>query len=95
MKHLDGRLLVLQSNPGEVIAPKAGGGIAIRAVKGEGMPTKSNPFVKGNLFLMLSIAFPESQSSQLFLGRSEGEMALTKAVESLLDGEGGKKLALL
>merc|ERR1712232_472857 len=27
---------------------------------GEGMPTLRNPFVYGNLFLMLSIEFPES-----------------------------------
>jgi len=29
-----------------------------KAVKGEGMPTHKNPFVCGNLFLLLNIAFP-------------------------------------
>merc|ERR1719188_507367 len=32
----------------------------MKAVKGEGMPTYKNPFVSGNLFLILTIEFPES-----------------------------------
>jgi hypothetical protein len=32
----------------------------IKAVPGEGMPTLRNPFVFGNLFLVLSIEFPDS-----------------------------------
>mmetsp|Transcript_3464 Transcript_3464/g.8580 ORF Transcript_3464/g.8580 Transcript_3464/m.8580 type:complete len:254 (+) Transcript_3464:979-1740(+) len=32
----------------------------MKAVQGEGMPTLRNPFVHGNLFLMLTIDFPES-----------------------------------
>merc|ERR1712079_634501 len=31
----------------------------MKAVKGEGMPTYKNPFVHGNLFLILAIEFPE------------------------------------
>eukprot|EP00448_Togula_jolla_P031282 CAMPEP_0170621286 /NCGR_PEP_ID=MMETSP0224-20130122/28521_1 /TAXON_ID=285029 /ORGANISM="Togula jolla, Strain CCCM 725" /LENGTH=511 /DNA_ID=CAMNT_0010947537 /DNA_START=59 /DNA_END=1594 /DNA_ORIENTATION=- len=31
----------------------------IKAVQGEGMPTFKNPFVHGNLFLLLTIEFPE------------------------------------
>merc|ERR1711869_103599 len=31
----------------------------IKAVKGEGMPTHKNPFVCGNLFLILNIVFPK------------------------------------
>jgi len=31
----------------------------MKAVKGEGMPTYKNPFVHGNLFLILTIVFPE------------------------------------
>merc|ERR1719323_1232750 len=31
----------------------------MKAVKGEGMPTLKNPFVHGNLFLNLTIEFPE------------------------------------
>merc|ERR1719346_720621 len=31
----------------------------MKAVKGEGMPTYKNPFVHGNLFLILTIQFPD------------------------------------
>merc|ERR1719437_323963 len=34
----------------------------MKAVKGEGMPTYKNPFVHGNLFLVLTIEFPDSLS---------------------------------
>jgi len=32
----------------------------VKAVKDEGMPTFKNPFIHGNLFLLLTIQFPES-----------------------------------
>merc|ERR1719440_8212 len=32
----------------------------IKAVKGEGMPTYKNPFIHGNLFLILNIEFPQN-----------------------------------
>merc|ERR1712176_170091 len=35
----------------------------MKAVEGEGMPTFKNPFIRGNLFLVLSIEFPENLSS--------------------------------
>jgi len=34
----------------------------MKAVKDEGMPTLKNPFVRGNLFIILSIEFPQSLS---------------------------------
>merc|ERR1712060_206923 len=36
----------------------------MKAVKDEGMPTYKNPFVHGNLFLVLTIEFPESLSPE-------------------------------
>lgn len=35
----------------------------MKAVKDEGMPTLKNPFVYGNLFIILNIEFPQSLSS--------------------------------
>lgn len=32
----------------------------MKAVRGEGMPTFKNPFVHGNLFLILTIEFPDT-----------------------------------
>merc|ERR1712186_315557 len=37
----------------------------MKAVKGEGMPTFKNPFVTGNLFLILTIEFPETLSPEI------------------------------
>jgi len=37
----------------------------MKAVKGEGMPTLKNPFVYGNLFIILNIEFPQSLSSNV------------------------------
>merc|ERR1711879_950417 len=36
----------------------------IKAVKDEGMPTYKNPFIHGNLFLILNIEFPSSLPSE-------------------------------
>merc|ERR1712039_238811 len=36
----------------------------LKAVKGEGMPTYKNPFVHGNLFLILTIEFPDTLSPE-------------------------------
>mmetsp|Transcript_49719 Transcript_49719/g.140159 ORF Transcript_49719/g.140159 Transcript_49719/m.140159 type:complete len:516 (+) Transcript_49719:103-1650(+) len=45
--------------------PSAGAaGRLIKAVKDEGMPTYKNPFVHGNLFLILTIDFPASLSPE-------------------------------
>merc|ERR1712157_599507 len=43
-KQLDGRMLCIESKPGEVIKPEAEG---------------SNPFVKGNLYVLFRVKFPE------------------------------------
>merc|ERR1719330_2007591 len=37
----------------------------MKAVKGEGMPTYKNPFVNGNLFLNLTIEFPDSLTPEI------------------------------
>merc|ERR1712004_180270 len=37
----------------------------MKAVKGEGMPTYKNPFVHGNLFLILTIEFPDELTPEL------------------------------
>ena len=57
--HLDGRKLIIKNKPGEIIKPVVEGR-GLKAVRGEGMPTLKNPFVKGNLFILIDIVFPES-----------------------------------
>lgn len=57
---MDGREIVIKSKPGEVIKPE---GIAgkpfMKIVKDEGMPSRGNPFVCGNLYVLFMVQFPE------------------------------------
>lgn len=57
--HLDKRTIVIQSKPGEVIKAEADGGQPfVKIVRGEGMPSKGNPFVKGDLYVLFRVEFP-------------------------------------
>mmetsp|Transcript_38310 Transcript_38310/g.81792 ORF Transcript_38310/g.81792 Transcript_38310/m.81792 type:complete len:415 (-) Transcript_38310:358-1602(-) len=60
--HLDKRVIVIKSRPGEVIKPEMNTKEALPFVKmipDEGMPSKGNPFVRGNLYVMFRVKFPE------------------------------------
>jgi len=62
INHLDGRVLVIKSRPGEVIKPEMNtkeGLPFVKALSDEGMPSKGNPFVRGNLYIMFRVTFPE------------------------------------
>jgi len=50
---------------------KNGGMRMMKAVKDEGMPTCKNPFIHGNLFLMLTIEFPDTltEANQLAIAK--------------------------
>jgi len=54
--HMDGRVLVVRSQPGEIVKPGD-----VRVIEGEGMPQYKSPFDKGRLFVKLDIAFPTPQ----------------------------------
>ncbi|KAF4756643.1 DnaJ (Hsp40), sub A, member 4 [Perkinsus olseni] len=66
LTHLDDRKLIIRSKPGDIIRPidMTSEKHFLKAIKGEGMPTHKNPFVCGNLFLILDIAFPENLSEE-------------------------------
>ncbi|KAL5367121.1 DNAJ like chaperone [Cryptosporidium parvum] len=57
--HLDGRKLLVKSNPGDITKPSD-----IKCVNNEGMPTYKNPFVKGHLFVIINIIFPDKLDSK-------------------------------
>jgi DnaJ family protein A protein 2 len=57
IKHLDDRVLYLQSPKGDVI--KQGD---IRMIPNEGMPQYKNPFNKGNLYIQFNVEFPKPGS---------------------------------
>jgi len=57
--HLDGREVVIKSKPGEIIKAEAEGGRPfVKIVPNEGMPSHGNPFVKGNLYVVFRVVFP-------------------------------------
>jgi len=55
VQHLDARILVVKTEPGEVIKPGE-----IRAITEEGMPKQKDPFSKGSLYIKFNVTFPES-----------------------------------
>ena len=54
LKHLDGRTLLVKSQPGDVCKPGA-----VKSIPGEGMPRHRNPFDKGNLNITFNIEMPD------------------------------------
>lgn len=55
LTHLDGRQLLIKSNPGEVIKPGQ-----YKAINDEGMPQHQRPFIKGRLYIQFNVEFPDS-----------------------------------
>ncbi|KAJ4895672.1 Chaperone protein dnaJ 3 [Raphanus sativus] len=68
LTHLDGRNLLIKSNPGEVVKPDS-----YKAISDEGMPIYQRPFMKGKLYIHFTVEFPDSLSPDQ-----------TKALESVL-----------
>jgi DnaJ family protein A protein 2 len=57
--HLDKREIVIKSRAGEVIKPETlQGQPFVKIVSGEGMPSKGNPFAKGDLYVLFRVEFP-------------------------------------
>lgn len=57
--HLDGRKIVIKTKPGEVIKPESGQSPFVKRVAEEGMPSHRNPFVRGDLYIVFKVTFPE------------------------------------
>jgi DnaJ family protein A protein 2 len=55
LTHLDGRQLLIKSNPGEVVKPDS-----FKAINDEGMPIYQRPFMKGKLYIHFTVEFPET-----------------------------------
>ncbi|KAK7241361.1 heat shock protein [Aureococcus anophagefferens] len=73
VRQLDGRQLLIQSKPGQIVRPEVQQGVPyVMCVDGEGMPKHGNPFDKGRLFVLFTIIFPPNYS----LG--EDQVALLK-----------------
>jgi DnaJ family protein A protein 2 len=63
---LDGRDVIIKTKPGQVIQCEGKDDESGRTmpymmqVSSEGMPSRGNPFVKGNLYLVFHVKFPQS-----------------------------------
>jgi len=55
IRHLDNRVLQVDTQPGEVIKPDSW-----KCIDGEGMPIENHPFDKGNLYVQFNVTFPDS-----------------------------------
>jgi DnaJ family protein A protein 2 len=55
LTHLDGRQLLIKSNPGEIVKPDQS-----KAINDEGMPNSQRAFMKGRLYIKFNVVFPES-----------------------------------
>ncbi|KAI3853865.1 hypothetical protein MKX03_001193 [Papaver bracteatum] len=59
LTHIDGKQLLIKTNPGEVIKPDS-----FKAINDEGMPMYERPFMKGNLYVKFTVDFPESLTAE-------------------------------
>lgn len=57
LPHLDGRVLLVKSEPGCVVKPGD-----VKCLREEGMPLKNNPYHKGNLYVEFEVEFPQGKS---------------------------------
>lgn len=55
INHLDQRAIIVKTDPGQVLKPKA-----LKMLAGEGMPIWKNPYSKGRLFILFNIEFPST-----------------------------------
>eukprot|EP00934_Nitzschia_sp_Nitz4_P000707 Nitzschia sp. Nitz4//scaffold24_size164493//57122//58691//NITZ4_002320-RA/size164493-snap-gene-0.3-mRNA-1//1//CDS//3329544090//707//frame0 len=64
-RHLDQREIVVQSRPGEVIRTLGNNQRPfVKIIRGEGMPSRGNPFIKGDLYVQFTIEFPNDGELQ-------------------------------
>merc|ERR1719402_697251 len=57
LKHVSGKTLIINSNPGEVVQPGD-----LKVLKDHGLPQKGNHFVHGHLYIKFKIVFPMATS---------------------------------
>ncbi|KAF9687685.1 hypothetical protein SADUNF_Sadunf02G0118800 [Salix dunnii] len=55
LTHLDGRQLLIKSNPCEIVKPGQ-----YKAINDEGMPHHHRPFMRGKLYIHFNVEFPDS-----------------------------------
>ncbi|WCJ22967.1 hypothetical protein M5689_005024 [Euphorbia peplus] len=82
LTHLDGRQLLIKSDPGQVIKPGQ-----YKAINDEGMPQHNRPFMKGKLYIHFNVEFPESGVLSIDQCRSIETVLPKKSRKELSDME--------
>lgn len=59
LRHLDGRILKIESPPGAVVKPNS-----FKCIKDEGMPMHGRPYQKGNMYIHFDVEFPDTLTPQ-------------------------------
>ncbi|PKU61108.1 dnaJ protein homolog [Dendrobium catenatum] len=59
LTHLDGRQLLIKSNPGEVVKPDQ-----FKAINDEGMPMYQKSFLRGKLYIHFNVDLPDSLTAE-------------------------------
>jgi len=57
LKHVSGKVLIIQSNPGEVVQPGE-----LKVLKDHGLPQKGNHYIRGHLYIKFKVIFPLASS---------------------------------
>jgi DnaJ family protein A protein 2 len=63
LTHLDGRRLLIKSNPGQVIKHDQ-----YKAIDDEGMPMYQRPFMRGKLYIHFTVEFPDTLTADQMKG---------------------------
>lgn len=77
LTHLDGRQLLIKSDPGEIIKPGQ-----YKAINDEGMPHHQRSFLKGRLYVHFNVEFPTSLP-----------LEQSRALEKILPSKPGKQVS--
>lgn len=87
--HLDGRIIKIVHEPGQVIKP----GMQ-KVVANEGMPCKGYPYQKGNLFISFNVEFPNTIGQLTPKARKVVEKALGSKSSSQQDQKASEETSV-
>nr|AMO51602.1 DnaJ protein [Piper colubrinum] len=82
LTHLDGRQLLIKSNPGEIIKPGQH-----KAINDEGMPHYQRPFMRGRFYIKFNVEFPDSGVLSLDQCRTLSNILPSKSGSKIFDME--------
>jgi len=89
LKHVSGKVLIIKSQPGEVVQPGD-----LKVLKDFGLPQKGNHFVHGHLYIKFKIVFPVpsslSSSKRSILNSALNKVDYPDVVEEVELGQGSR-----